>query len=229
MKRAAEKKTTWKKSNYQDALELALSILKDTPIAALNVQVERCRGRAIINEGGNEGEISVVEVRFMGRDYTISVADMDVCSKDDTEVPIFYKILILHCLLYHNGKEPKMEWISFTDIKDGLLYSGIYRARTALPLSFALKKEPSLLIDAAESLGGQRADLGGDVSVLIEPFHNIPVGVVFWGGDEDFPPEVNFLYDKGIRDILPAEDVVVLTEGLSRELRQYIKGRRGGN
>jgi Domain of unknown function (DUF3786) len=226
-----------KSTNYEDALNVAWELFHKTD---LKLQAERCGGVAVcgdwdetvatidIGESGDrrddfKGEVSGIEVKFMNRRYLLSIDNSDVVTVGGAEVPIHYKILILHCFLYHNGKKPDGEWISFLDIKDGLLYSNIYKSRTSLPLKYALKDNPRLLIDAAERLGGGKSDTGGDVSATIEPFHNMPIAVIFYEGDEDFPPESTFLFDKGIRDILPAEDVVVLAECLGREIRKYIK------
>jgi hypothetical protein len=230
-------------TNYQAALDYAWELFKKTD---LRLQVERCGGRPVYGEWKGEreeteeeqkgigdsfcGKPSGIEIRFMDLRYLISVDETDVFSADGKEVPIHYKILILHLFLYHNGGEPTGRWISFLDIKDGLLYANIYRARTSLPLGFALKKDPGLLTEAAKHLGGKGADIsdiGGDVSALFEPFHKIPIAVVYWRGDDEFPPEVSFLFDGGIRNILPAEDVVVLAESLGREIRRYIREKGG--
>lgn len=225
------KEKAQKSKNYEAALDYAWELFNGTD---LRLQAERCRARPVGSawDGGVEGSVddlwgehSGIEVRFMNRRYLLSPDMEDLFAENGEEVPIHYKILILHCFLYHNGREPTGKWISFLDIKDGLLYANIYKARTSLPLKFALKGNPGLLIDAAGELGGQRSELGGDVSALFEPFHDIPIAVVFWRGDDEFSPEVNFLFDEGVRDILPAEDVVVLAECLGREIREYIRER----
>ncbi len=228
------KEKTEKSRNYEDALNVAWELFHKTD---LKLQAERCGAVAVCGDwdetvGSGEsgdikddfkGEVSGIEVKFMNRRYLLSIDKSDIFTVGGAEVPIHYKILILHCFLYHNGKKPTGEWISFLDIKDGLLYSNIYKSRTSLPLKFALKDNPELLIEAAEDLGGSKSDTGGDVSAIIKPFYNIPIAVIFYQGDEDFSPESTFLFDKGIRDILPAEDVVVLAECLGREIRKYIK------
>lgn len=236
------KKRAQEGTNYQAALDYAWEIFQKTD---LKLQTERCGARPVYGEwkggrgeteedqgkgverGGDriQSEPSGIEVEFMGGRYLLSRGRSDVLSEGGEEVPIHYKILILHFFLYHNGEKPTGEWISFLDIKDGLLYSNIYKARTSLPLKFALKENPGILIEAAKNLGGRESKVGGDLSAVFEPFHNVPVAVVFWRGDEEFPPEVNFLFDRGIRDILPAEDVVVLAESLGREIRRYIRQR----
>jgi hypothetical protein len=214
-----------KSRNYEAALDYAWELFRKTD---LQLQAERCRARPVgaVWEDGAEGSVDDlwgehygIEVRFMNRRYLLSPDKADLIAENGREVPVHYQILILHCFLYHNGKEPTGKLISFLDIKDGLLYANIYKARTSLPLKFALKGNPGLLIDAAQELGGRRSELGGDVSAIFEPFHNIPISVIFWRGDEEFSPEVNFLFDEGIREMLPAEDVVVLAECLGREIR----------
>jgi len=215
---------------YQDAINVALDRLTEIDIKS---QARRCNAELI----GDSDEISGVALNFMGRKHIISLKDMDVFSTDEKAisgkmretgffVPIHYKILILHYFIYHKGESPKGDWISFQDIPDGLLYTDIYKARTSVPLSLVLGDDSRLLVDATRHLGGNESDLGGDVSVLLEPFFGIPVGIVFWGGDDNFPTDVNFLYDSSISKILPAEDVVVLTQSIVGEIRKFIKGRR---
>jgi hypothetical protein len=213
------KGTEQKSTNYEEALGVALETLAGVDISKRS---RHCRGTLI-----REGEDVVgASFRFMGRSYIISQKEGDVTAADGSGVPIHYKILLLHCFLYHTGEEPTGEWISFVDIPDGLLYGDIYKARTAVPLSFSIAGEPTLLVEAVESMGGRGADLGGDVSAFIEPFFGIPVGIVFWRGEDEFPPSVNFLYDRTIIKIIPAEDVVVLTQALVGELRRYIKEKK---
>jgi hypothetical protein len=38
----------------------------------------------------------------------------------------------------------------------------------------------------------------------------IPVVLVLWQGDEEFPPDGNILFDRSISKILPAEDIAWL-------------------
>lgn len=52
----------------------------------------------------------------------------------------------------------------------------------------------------------------GDASVLIWAFPRVPIGLVLWKGDEEFPPAGNILFDSSIPAYLPVEDIVVLTE-----------------
>ncbi len=94
----------------------------------------------------------------------------------------------------------------------------VYEKRTAGRLARALSGGADLLVRAAGRLGGRKAPLGGDASVVVEVFAGVPVGIVYWRGDDEFTPAVTFLYDSTITDIFPAEDVVVLTQWLTEEI-----------
>jgi hypothetical protein len=74
-------------------------------------------------------------------------------------------------------------------------------------------KEPARLFEVARQFGGQKAEYG-DAAVTIYPFSRVPVTLVLWRGDSDFPPEGNILYDSTVTDYLPTEDIIVLTETL---------------
>jgi len=46
---------------------------------------------------------------------------------------------------------------------------------------------------------------------------------VLWQGDEEFPPEGNILLDRTISHFLPAEDIIVVCETVSRKLVKLLK------
>ena len=75
---------------------------------------------------------------------------------------------------------------------------------------------------AAAALGGQPADYG-DVAVTVSGFPRVPVTVVLWRGDEEFPPDGNMLFDGSVMDYLCTEDVNVLSESLAHRLVRLLK------
>ena len=50
----------------------------------------------------------------------------------------------------------------------------------------------------------------GDSSVLIKALPLVPLVLILWKGDEEFPPECQILYSSEIINLLPLEDVAVL-------------------
>jgi hypothetical protein len=62
----------------------------------------------------------------------------------------------------------------------------------------------------------------GDVGVKIQAFPFIPLALILWRGDAEFPAEGNLLFDDSIMEYLPVEDIVILAETVIWKL---IKGR----
>ncbi|MBN2223449.1 MAG: DUF3786 domain-containing protein [Deltaproteobacteria bacterium] len=202
--------------NYEAALAASWG-----DIAEIDILLQAGRVGGIV-EQRRDGNRSV-SLPCMGETYCIGLADGSVSRGDGAVVGVFTQILILHALCSHTGCIPSGDWIAFSDIPDGLFYGGVYKRRTAGRLARALSGGGDLLWDAAERLGGREAALGGDASAVVEPFAGVPVGIVFWEGDDEFGPAVTFLYDKTITGIFPAEDIVVLTQWLVEEMIQIIR------
>ena len=61
-----------------------------------------------------------------------------------------------------------------------------------------------------ETFGAEPSDQG-DVSVLVKALPLVPVALIIWKGDEEFPPEGNILFDRNILKMLSAEDIAWLS------------------
>ncbi|MFC1957153.1 DUF3786 domain-containing protein [Chloroflexota bacterium] len=70
--------------------------------------------------------------------------------------------------------------------------------------------------------GGQKADLG-DASVAISAFPRVPVTLVLWQGDSEFPPSASIMFDATVTDYLPTEDIIVACEAIVWTLVRSLK------
>jgi hypothetical protein len=172
---------------------------------------------------GSGGSIMGVRIPFLGVDHLVSIPDGEVTRPDGGVVPVSHQILILHALIGSTADPPSGEWIAFSDIPDGLLYTAVYEKRTAARLARVLTDAEDSLRAVAGQLGGSPAPLGGDASVVVEPFVGVPVGIVWWRGDDEFSPAVTFLYDETITGRFPTEDVVVLTQCLVERIVAIVR------
>ncbi|MDR4503764.1 MAG: DUF3786 domain-containing protein [Candidatus Scalindua sp.] len=55
-----------------------------------------------------------------------------------------------------------------------------------------------------EELGGEKSGYG-DASLRLFPFPRIPVTIILWKGDEEFPPRADLLFDTTCKLHLPAD------------------------
>jgi hypothetical protein len=91
----------------------------------------------------------------------------------------------------------------------GDLYLGKFRARSVDRLVRAFAGREQELVGAAAALGGRRVGFG-DAAVEIPALPRVPVSVVLWAGDDEFPATGNLLFDAAVAGYLALEDMVVL-------------------
>ena len=77
-----------------------------------------------------------------------------------------------------------------------------FRGIHALPmgeLAEALGEEPELLLKAGQALGGRYCEYG-DASIEIFILPRLPITIIIWAGDEEFPGRASILFDRTAAD-----------------------------
>ncbi len=151
-------------------------------------------------------------IEYLNRSYQITLPNIEISLVDSEEsIPIRDKILILHYLTLAKGTPITNKVITYKELPEGNNYSPTFSKRTIKPLIDHFGKESHRLIDAAEKLGGHKADYG-DVAVTLNAFRRVPITLVLWLGDTEFAPEGSILFDSSVSDYLSTEDITVLGE-----------------
>ncbi len=125
------------------------------------------------------------------------------------ELPVFAQILILHYLANTTVTLEEGKLISYKELPGGTIYIQPFTNRSIRPLAKLFGAVPQRLVEVAALIGGQRV-ANGDAGVTISVFPRIPVTLVLWGADEEFPASANILFDASASSILPTEDYAVL-------------------
>lgn len=165
--------------------------------------------------GGGE-EDSCICFNFLNRQILISWPDIELSysKTPEKEVSIQEKVLLLHYLHgAYASKGPTVtgEWISFQEVPDGKFYLDAFHRRARDPLIRAFGEKPELLERLAkEAFQAVSADQG-DVSVVVQALPLVPIELIIWAGDDEFPPSGNILFDRSIIDIISAEDIAWLS------------------
>ncbi|MBW1854297.1 MAG: DUF3786 domain-containing protein [Deltaproteobacteria bacterium] len=161
----------------------------------------------------DQGDISF-SLDLINRDVIISWPDLQFKYNDSAEeLPIQQQAFLLHYLhgaLSSKGASVTGEWISFQDIPDGRFYLGAFMKRAKDPLLKTFGHNPKQMVEIASKAYGASPLDHGDYSVVVKALPLVPIALILWEGDEDFPPEGNILFDKNISVILSAEDISLL-------------------
>jgi len=101
------------------------------------------------------------------------------------------------------------KWVSEKDIKGGAAF---FRGPHTLPtdwISSRFENDIKAFGQACEKLGGTPLAFG-DAAFVFEITPAVPVAVVYWQGDEEFPPETKLLFDRTIDRHLPLDIIFAL-------------------
>jgi len=157
---------------------------------------------------------------FLGVRRIVSLPDGRVFNDSGAEETPRLAALLLHYLLA-STKLPSVltgREIEFRSLPGGMSYIGPYSGRTIARLIREFDDEIGLLRSAALSLRAELCEGEGDLAFSVEVLPQVPVKIIFWQKDEEFPARATILYDASIAEALTTEDVVVLTEALVGEL-----------
>ncbi len=150
-------------------------------------------------------------IPFLNRQVVLKWPELDCLFADSgEEVPVQQQVLIFHYLNGANGQKPTGQWIAYQEIPDGRFYLDAFLRRAKNPMVQVFGNTPEKLMDLAVRVYGAVPFDQGDLSVTLHAFPLVPVALILWRGDEEFPPEGTILFDKTIPGMLSAEDVAWL-------------------
>jgi hypothetical protein len=201
--------------NYEISYGLAFKLAgeKLSALTDLEEQCQRSGSTCRTSTGG-----STIFVEYLNSTYNVTLPELTVTMQHNAgRVDLRDQILILHYLTLAKGSPLSHKMIAYQELQEGAVYYPTFIKRSIKPLIDFFGSSPEKLVDISVSLGGYRVDYG-DMAVTIPAFKRIPITLVMWKGDDEFPPDANILFDSTIQDYLPAEDINVLCQTISWQL-----------
>ena len=158
-------------------------------------------------------------VPFLNRVYRIGFPELTFEDETDSqeEVPIQEQILILHYMLSPAPSPLTDNWISYREIPGASFYYSSFVRRAIDPLKKVFGQNIDNLLHAVVIMGGKTIDTG-DAGYEFRLFPNIPVRLILWAGDEEFPAEATMVFDEHIGSMLSPEDIAWLAGMLAYRL-----------
>ena len=127
------------------------------------------------------------------------------------------QILLLHYVRTRGGAGTSGTWVSFTDLKAALMKSKSFARDCEEPLRELFDRDPRPVEQALERLGGLRQEgTPAPVAWKIFALPRVPVLLLYWPHDEEFPSKIKILFDATADRFLDVESLTFLIEGLVR-------------
>ena len=164
-------------------------------LSKLDHKATEDRTKAVFNS-----ETSSYELKCLGQEVHVALNDREITSSSETGKFIvnnlgeYSRLSILTYLTSAKDIPLTGELVRPSDQSGG----GIFvRGTHVIPMDMvaeAFGDDKDKLINATKGLGGLRREYG-DVSIELLPLRRVPMTVVIWLGDEDFPPKASLLCD----------------------------------
>ena len=117
-------------------------------------------------------------------------------------------------------------WISgrWKNMQDfGLMFHRNLLEERVDPFALAIDENPREFCEACRALGGTELP-GADLSFRLEVFDGLPIAIRFWHGDEEFEPQLRWLWDENAGMYLRYETMYFAVELLRRCIKEGMEG-----
>ncbi|MGQ9531434.1 MAG: DUF3786 domain-containing protein [Desulfotomaculales bacterium] len=137
----------------------------------------------------------VLRLRYCGREFTVTAENGEIFAG-----PGHWKVnrndltLVLQYLAGASGLPPRGQWLSFLELPDGGHHYPPFQVEALAPLARGFDGRGEEFLKAGRLLGGEEVRMA-DAALVIPVFPKLPVAVLLWHGDEEFPARAAILYD----------------------------------
>ncbi len=166
------------------------------------------------------------EICVWGHDYIVAPDQCRVTPKTSghSSYQDFLYLFIVYYLMHGRDIPPSGTWVSEKDIKGG---EGFFRGPHLIPvqsIADAVDNDVSLFKQACEKLNGVPIEFA-DAAFSFDITPAIPMALLFWEGDEDFPSEVKMLLDQTIDQHLSLDIIFALAVEVCAAVTKVVESR----
>lgn len=168
-----------------------------------------------VNAGAQATDDGRLLIRTLGEQIAVKIPDGEL----EPALENWHALVLLHYIINADGTRPTGRWMSFGDMKDGLIRGTKFATTSDRWFSQFLKGKPVEEVGkACEAIGGMPTEGRGDVNVLLPFLPNFPALLSLWEADEDFAASGKLLLDSSADHYLSIEDAVTVGEILHKRI-----------
>lgn len=161
-------------------------------------------------EASFDASSGLYTLESFGRDFSVSPARKEIVGRSPgselflKKLGYFFRLSVLGYLVMGKDVALTGRLINPTNMKSGQLF---FRGSHVLPLDKVAEKygrDREGFLGKGEELGGIRLE-HGDASFRVFPLPRVPVVLILWLADEEFPPRADLLFDVASETQLPVD------------------------
>jgi len=157
----------------------------------------------------DEGD-NIFEFHYWGKPVVFSSSDFLARDPESQRpLPPIHQAMILYYFHSSKGSPATGNWISFSELSDGQFYNSAFQGYTAQKLTQYFQMDYDKFEARNEDLCGVRIDFG-DGAFRYQILPQIAVLVVYWKGDDEFPPSYKILFEDIADYHIPTDGCAIL-------------------
>ncbi len=159
------------------------------------------------------------EIPFLGRTYLLS--KKGVRRSDGKDFSEATASALIHYILRGSRGRPGGQFVTFAQLAGPLFKQGSYaQSAFELPIKKRFEADVPGLLAAVAALGGHQGGVAGlgAVSLIIDLLPHIPLQLIFYDRDHEFPARTTLLFDLNATQLIDFESLAVLATVFVRTL-----------
>ena len=161
---------------------------------------------------GGELKGGALMLKCMGREFMIDPGG-EITTKGF--ITPWIKILLLHYIKTSGRAHLSGRWVSFSELKSGMVKASSFTRDCEEPLREMLDKDLQQVTQLLSRFGAEtRDDLPTNYAWHILLLPKLPVIILYWPSDVEFGSKVKVLFDSTADKFLDVESIIFLVEGL---------------
>ncbi len=124
-------------------------------------------------------------------------------------LPPIHQAMIMYYFHSSKGSPATGNWISFSELADGQFYNSAFQGYTAKKLTQYFQTDYDNFEARNEAQRGVKVDFG-DGAFRYQILPQIAILIVYWKGDEEFPPSYKILFEDIADYHLPTDGCAIL-------------------
>ena len=199
---------------------LVISDWREDLIAKLRDDIKKINYSETAKDIGGELNGDAMRLKYLGEEFSIS-SDGEIITQG--KVTPWAKILLLNYIKTGGKGDLSGKWVSFSELKNGMLKYTTFKSEceNALNVMFSGSMDKAALV--LTELGAMRQDgFQAKYAWQIYLLPKIPILILYWKDEEDFPSQTKILFDFTAERFLDVESLIFLVEGLIENIEYGI-------
>lgn len=199
---------------------LVISDWREDLIAKLRDDIKKINYSKIAKDIGGELNGDAMILKYLGEEFFIS-SDGEITTQDKATPRA--KILLLNYIKTGGKGDLSGRWVSFSELKNGMLKYATFKGECEDALNVLFSSSMDKAASVLTRLGAIEQDgFHARCAWRIYLLPKIPVLILYWKDEEDFPSQTKILFDSVSDRFLDVESLVFLVEGLIENIEYGI-------